>query len=181
MVGALEDLLPAIVEKLADRSAWRGFRLAEEAAGHEYARLQCLDRLVAGSPAAEYVVAVHRFERGYGGAELHDHRYPFAVFPFAESSRRGLALYEMPWERRAGKRVIASGLFVVRSGEPYAIEDHAEVFHAVRSLRPHLSVVLSDATRLASRPNRLAIAELAGSEAEEIRRAAARWVPRVAG
>lgn len=66
---------------------------------------------------------------------------------------RGAALYEMEWQVRGG----ASGVIRVRDREPWTIEQHTQVLHRVRTLRPHLSIVLTDVTEPAARECRMLI------------------------
>ena len=163
--------LPAIATKLEDPKRWRAFVLADPDGGHSYERLQCLDQLVVGS-GVEYLVAVQRFQDSGPPTAMHDHRYPFAVLPLELSGRVGVHLYDMPWEYRSGACLRDSGLIRVCSGAAYAIEDHTRIFHAVRSLTPHLSVVMADVTRAASRENRLDATVLGKDRFRDLRRVA---------
>jgi hypothetical protein len=152
----LEDL-GAIDAHLDDAGAWRAVDVADQ-----YIRIEAADSLVtAGPERREYSVAMHVFPRPIVG-DLHDHRWPFAVYPFGAGLPDGTPLYEMPWEH--GQR---SGVMTVRSRYPYAIEECA-VRHAVRGHRGHLSLTVADITDPPTRPNRLAVVELSGSVTEVV-------------
>jgi hypothetical protein len=145
----LVENLEVINVHLDNADAWRGADV-----GDQYVRIEAIDSLVtAGAERREYAVAVHVFARPVHG-DLHDHRWPFAVYPFAAGLPDGTALYEMPWED--GEQ---SGVMTVCSRYPYAIEDCA-VRHAVHGLHPHLSLTVSDITDPPTRPNRLTIVPL---------------------
>ena len=140
----LLDNLRVIDTHLDDVDGWRGADI-----GGQYVRIEATDILVPADGAhREYLVAVHLFTRPLRG-ELHDHRWPFAVYPYGVGLPGGTPLYDMPWEH-AGR----SGALTVRAGHPYAIED-CGVRHAVHGLCPHLSVILTDVTAPPTRPNRL--------------------------
>ncbi len=126
--------------------------------GEQYIRVDADDSLVCegvfgGPPRREYSVAVHVFPRPVLG-DLHDHRWPFAVYPFGAGLPDGTPLYEMPWEHG-----LHSGVMTVCSRYPYAIEECA-ARHAVRGHRAHMSLMLADITDPPTRPNRLAVVEL---------------------
>jgi hypothetical protein len=148
--------IDVIVARLDDLAAWRGFRV--EGSGGTSDRLVCVDHLVTTPPEPrEYLVSLHIFD-GTDQGELHDHRWPLAVYPVGEGVPPGEPLYDMPW--LDGDR---SGTTIVRSGQPYAIE-RVSVQHAVRGLRPHISIVLADVTSPPSRENRLAVRPLDEAE-----------------
>jgi hypothetical protein len=145
----LVENLGAINVHLDDTGAWRGAEV-----GDQYIRIEAADSLVtAGPEPREYVVAVHVFPRPVHG-DLHDHRWPFAIYPFAAGLPEGSPLYEMPWEH--GQQ---SGVMTVCSRYPYAIEECA-VRHAVHGLHPHMSLTVSDITDPPTRPNRLSVVPL---------------------
>jgi hypothetical protein len=152
----IEDLA-AIDAHLDDADAWRAAEL-----GDQYIRIEANDSLVTSVPERrEYAVAVHIFARPVHG-DLHDHRWPFAVYPFAAGLADGTPLYEMPWEHGG-----QSGVATVRVRHAYAIEDCA-VRHAVRGLQPHLSVTVSDITDPPTRPNRLTVAPLSANVTDAV-------------
>jgi hypothetical protein len=145
----LVENLPVINAHLDDPDSWRGVDL-----GDQYIRIEAVDSLVAaGPPRREYSVAVHLFPKPVQG-DLHDHRWPLAVYPFAAGMPDGTPLYEMPWEH--GPK---SGVMTVFSRCPYAIEECA-VRHAVRGLLPHMSLTVADITEPPTRPNRLVVMPL---------------------
>jgi hypothetical protein len=145
----LLENLQAINVHLDNTDAWRAADV-----GDQYICIEAIDSLVsAGPPRREYSVAVHVFPRPVHG-DLHDHRWPFAVYPFAHGVPDGTPLYEMPWEHRQ-----QSGVMTVCSRYPYAIEECA-VRHAVRGLHPHMSLTVADITDPPMRPNRLAVVPL---------------------
>jgi hypothetical protein len=153
----LLENLAAIDFHLDNPDAWRGADVADQ-----YIRIEAADSLVtAGSQRREYAVAMHVFPRPVNG-DLHDHRWPFAVYPFAAGVPDGTPLYEMPWEDSR-----QSGTMTVRSGYPYALEECA-VRHAVRGLRPHMSLTVSDITDPPTRPNRLTVEPLSANVTEVI-------------
>jgi hypothetical protein len=144
--------LAAIDAHLDEADAWRAAEL-----GDQYIRIEAKDSLVTSGPQRrEYAVAVHIFARPVSG-DLHDHRWPFAVYPFAAGPPDGTPLYEMPWEHEG-----QSGVATVRARYPYAIEECA-VRHAVRGLHPHMSVTVSDITDPPTRPNRLSVVPLSAN------------------
>ncbi|MBW0016332.1 MAG: hypothetical protein JO236_02105 [Mycobacterium sp.] len=150
----LVENLAAIDTHLDNADAWRGAEIADQ-----YIRIEATDSLVSsGAQRREYVVAMHVFPRPVNG-DLHDHRWPFAVYPFAAGLPDGTPLYEMPWEHEQ-----RSGIITIGSRYPYAIEDCA-VRHAVRGLRPHMSLTVADITDPPTRPNRLAVAALSANVA----------------
>lgn len=105
--------------------------------------------MVASKPDhREYAVGIHLFERP-ARTELHDHRWPFAVYPFGEHVAKGTPLYDMPWEDGPD-----SGTVTIRSHQPYAIR-RSSIRHAVHSVRPHLSIVMTDVTAPPAREPRL--------------------------
>jgi hypothetical protein len=141
--------LEVINIRLDNPDAWRGADIADQ-----YIRIEAIDSLVtAGPQRREYAVAVHVFAKPVHG-DLHDHRWPFAVYPFAVGLPNGTPLYEMPWED--GQQ---SGVMTVCSRYPYAIEKCA-VRHAVRGLHPHMSLTVADITDPPTRPNRLTVVPL---------------------
>jgi hypothetical protein len=145
----LVDNLGVIVAHLDQPESWQGAQV-----GNAYVRLEAVDSLVdAGANFREYAVGVHIFGEPQIG-DLHDHRWPFAVYPFAKGVPDGARLYEMPWEHGSQR-----GCLTVCSGCPYAIEQ-CSVRHAVRSLRPHMSITLTDITDPPSRPNRFSVTVL---------------------
>ena len=167
----LRDLIrctEAIQAKLSEPEQWRGFLLSDPDEGHSYQRLQCLEQLELGS-GVQYSIGVHRFDVRKRQTAMHDHRYPFVVLPLPESGQPGVPLYDMPWEHRRGARVLDAGVIRVRAGDAYAIEDHRNVFHAVRSLRPHASIVMADVSAPPSRENRLKVSALSERATEELR------------
>ncbi len=170
------DFLPEVIAKMEEGRCWRGYLLEEPDHGHSYERLECLDHLVVTDSRVEYSVALHRFVAIGSTTAMHDHRWPLAVLPLDPSGQTRLPLYEMPWEHRTGGRVLDSGVIEVRSGAAWAIEEHREIFHAVRSLRPHFSVVVADVTQGASRENRLHQAALSDQRSDELRQAVAKAV-----
>ena len=103
---------------------------------------------------------------GYAGT-MHDHRWPLAVLPFGITDSNA-PLYEMPWQRCDGERTIAGGTLLVREQTGWAIEDCRAVRHAVRSLRPHLSLNLTDVTDPPTRGNRMSIESMPAAETERV-------------
>lgn len=151
LVRRLLAALPQIRERLKDTSAWQGIRVYEPGLAASYVRVFCADELVTARQV--YRVAVHLFEQLHYDGRMHDHRWPLAVLPMDLDGERGATVYEMEWQVRSG----ASGMIRVRDREPWAIELHTQVLHRVRTLRPHLSIVLVDVTKPAARESRLLI------------------------
>jgi hypothetical protein len=110
------------------------------------------------------MVGVHSFPSAGPGGSLHNHRYPLAVYALDAAGVSGAALYEMPWEHRRPGRATVSGQLQVASGQGYALEPCLEIFHAVRSLRPHVSITLADITSPPARPNRLDVQPLSAAQ-----------------
>jgi hypothetical protein len=145
-----------LLEKLCEPGAWEGFRARDVANGHVYERLACTSDLCTEDGPRRYRVLVHSF--GAAGAEtvMHDHALPLAVWPMATAMPLGTPLYDMPWELRAAPdMVLARGQLIVRAGAPYAIERYREVFHAVRSRRAHISIVIARNDLPTNRASRL--------------------------
>jgi hypothetical protein len=166
LLRRLVRALPMICDKLADPAAWQGIHVTEPELEETYRRIVSREDLVAGPQRLG--VAVHLFDHvGYAG-RMHDHRWPLAVLPFDLEGRRDEPLYAMPWEVRRDGAVVERGELLVRSGAPWAIERHDEVFHAVRSLRGHLSIVVSDVTAPAARANRMETSPLTEAEVAAI-------------
>jgi hypothetical protein len=141
--------LDMIIARLGDPEGWQGARV-----GDVYARLETLDSLVSTErDSREYAVGLHEFAQPRSG-ELHDHRWPFAVYPFGDGLPDEAPLYEMPWEDRQ-----QHGTMTVWPHRPYAIEK-CSVRHAVHGLRPHMSLTLTDITIPPARPNRLNLTPL---------------------
>ena len=153
----LIDNLEMINIHLDDASAWRAIDVADQ-----YIRIETADSMVVSEPERrEYSVALHVFPKPVQG-DLHDHRWPIAVYPFAPGVPDGTPLYEMPWE--LGQQ---SGVVNVCSRYPYALEECA-IRHAVRGLRPHMSLTVADITDPAKRPNRLVIEKLSANVTEVV-------------
>jgi hypothetical protein len=144
--------LAVIDAHLDDAGAWRGADIADQ-----YVRIEAADSLLI--EGHEHSVAMHIFARAVTG-DLHDHRWPFAVYPFVAGVPDGTPLYEMPWQHWE-----QSGVVTVCSRYPYAIEECA-VQHAVRGLRPHMSLTVADITDPPTRPNRLALTPLTANVTE---------------
>jgi hypothetical protein len=162
LLRRLVRALPMIHEKLGEAAAWRGIHVTEPELEETYLRIVSRDDLVAGD--VRLGVAVHLFERtGYAG-RMHDHRWPIAVMPLDLEGRAGEPLYAMPWEVRRDDAVVERGELVVRSGAPWAIERCSDVFHAVRSIQSHLSIVVSDVSGPAARANRMVTSPLTEAE-----------------
>jgi len=169
LLHTLFRAVPQITERLADESVWRGIRVLEPDSRHEYTRVVCNDELVAGQ--SSLLVAVHLFEMdGYAGT-LHDHRWPLAVLPFGVAAGAE-TLYEMPWERRDAEQTVASGLLLIHEQQGWAIEDFRNVRHAVRSLRPHLSLSVTDITQPPNRDNRMVVAPMTPTDIARVLRIA---------
>ena len=158
LLARLLQALPQISARLAEPSAWRGIVVREPARAVSYRRAVCRDELA--SPTQVFRVSLHDFEDATYEGELHDHRWPIAVMPLDPSGECDVPLYEMPWQINDG----ASGTLLVRSRQPWAIDRCSEVLHAVRSLRPHLSIVMSEITAPATRENRMVIEPLADED-----------------
>ena len=156
-LGRLVDSLEMIDAHLDRPQAWQAHEV-----GGMYVRIEATDSLVSRGPdRREYGVAVHVFPRLIQG-ELHDHRWPFAVYPFGHGLPDATPLYEMPWEY--GQQ---SGVMIVGARRPYALEETA-VRHAVRGLRPHMSLIFADITAPPTRPNRLSMAPLTAAATEDV-------------
>ena len=170
LLRLLLELLPQIAVWLDDPELWRGWLVGSPASGGAYERLNTRALLQCASvdDPRRYLVSVHAFEAHWGA--MHDHRYPLAVFPMAVLGERGVVLYEMPWERRLWRWPLRSGVVSVRSGEGYAIPAASGLFHAVRSVQPHLSVVLSDESAGPARANRLPTHPLDADRVHVLRR-----------
>lgn len=178
LIRHLSLLIKEVLLKLSEPEAWEGFVLRDTDNNASYHRLVCADRIISKADGSIYRLAIHRFPPEGTRTSLHNHRFPFAVLPLAESGEPGVELYRMPWEWREDERVRDGGTVVVTSGCPYAIEAHVEVFHAVESIVPHWSVVLADITRLPSRQDRLASIEMSGEEVRLTRRRTAEMLVR---
>ena len=158
LLRTLRRHLDRIVSRLDDPAWWSGLDVGDGL----YQRLENVDYLVSSGPDPhKFSVGVHVFDQP-GDGQMHDHRWPFAVFPFGENSAEGDPLYDMPWKYRW-----KSGTVIVRSRHPYAIE-RTEVRHAVHPLRPHMSIVLTDITEPAARPNRLSVNPLTLETVENV-------------
>lgn len=144
----------AILAKLEAGREWDGYILAEPDSELAYFRLECRERLVIGQGERGYIVAIHHFDQSAGKTALHDHRFPFAVWPFDAHGHLDDPLYDMPWERRHGAQTVEKGVVTADWGRPYAIEAHQQVFQAVHSRRPHYSLTLADDSQAPSRPER---------------------------
>lgn len=157
--GLLRKLLVAVdalTGHLDDPGWWNGIRVGTGSTA--YLRIEATQRLVSqGRRPREHSVALHLFDTA-GNTALHDHRWPIAVLPFAEGVADGTPLYEMPWQDGD-----TQGALLVRSGAPYALERCA-VRHAVRGLRPHMSVTLADVTDPPTRANRLPVEPISPAE-----------------
>lgn len=152
LLAALLRALPKIRAKLGDPAAWDGLRVREPELDAAYLRVNCREELV--TRERRLSVAAHLFEQpGYAG-RLHDHRWPIAVLPLDLEGRVDAPLYEMPWELRLDGGPAERGSVLVRSGRPWSIERCREVRHAVRSLRPHASIVVADLTQPPARAER---------------------------
>ncbi|HEY5933258.1 MAG TPA: hypothetical protein VIU61_01410 [Kofleriaceae bacterium] len=162
LLARLLQALPQIRVRLTEPSAWRGIVVREPARAVAYRRAVCRDELATATRT--FRVSLHDFEDASYEGELHDHRWPIAVMPLDPAGERDVPLYEMPWQIKGG----ASGTLLVRSGEPWAIDRCSDVLHAVRSLRPHLSIVMSEITAPATRENRMVIESLADEEVTAI-------------
>jgi hypothetical protein len=153
----LRDNLDLIAARLDDPAAWQGVRV-----GDEYLRIEAIEGLTStGGRSRDYSVGLHEFPRTRVG-DLHDHRWPFAVYPFGVDAAAGTPLYDMPWQH--GRR---HGSMTVRAHHPYALE-HCRVRHAVHGLRPHMSITLTDVTDPATRPNRLAVAPIPSDQVASV-------------
>jgi hypothetical protein len=168
LIADLMVSLETIAAKLAKSGCWRAFEILDpEIAGAGYERLVCRDRLRSPDGAREYRVGVHRFGVAERATAMHDHRFPFAVFPFGP--RRDKVVYEMPWERHRGSDADTEcGLVIVRSGQPYAIQD-CKVRHALLCARSHLSVTIAEITTSPARADRLRSSERTREETDELR------------
>lgn len=168
----LRAVVPAVLARLDDDDAWRGFYAGDpDGHGGERERLLCRDRIHDARRGRMWSVAVHRFAGAGAKTALHDHRYPLAVFPFGAVD--GAALYEMPWERGDER-----GSVLVKDKAPWAIADHRGVRHAVHSLDVHYSVVLADVTDAPARADRLKVSALSTSELRIVRLAIKRALAR---
>lgn len=165
----LERLLGPIVGKLAEREQWEGYAVVDPDDGQGYDRLVCRDEVAMSADGTRYVVAVHAFPPGGVRTPMHDHRYPLAVLPFDARGAVGVPAYRMPWEVRANGAILAGGVADVRTGEPYAIENHRFVFHAVHSTEAHQSLVLVDVTHPPARVDRLSSRPLDAARSEALR------------
>ncbi len=168
LIADLMASLHTIAAKLTEQGSWRSFAVQDpELTGAGYERLVCQDSLCSPDGAREYRVGVHRFGVAERATAMHDHRYPFAVYPFGPP--RGESVYEMPWERQGGTGAdMECGLLVVRSGHPYAIHD-CGVRHAVVNARSYLSVTIADVTMSPARVDRMQFFERTFEETNELR------------
>lgn len=162
LLARLIQALPQIRVRLAEPVAWRGILVREPGRAVSYRRAVCRDELATTSQT--FRVSLHDFAEGGYEGELHDHRWPIAVLPLDPAGVLHVPLYEMPWQVRGGSR----GTLIVRSGEPWAIDRCGDVLHAVKSLRPHLSIVMSEITAPATRENRMQIEPLLDDEVAAI-------------
>ncbi len=168
LIADLMRSLDTIAAKLTEPKSWRGFEVVDpELAGAGYERLVCRDRLCSRDGAREYRVGVHRFGVAERATAMHDHRFPFAVFPFGP--RRDTVVYNMPWEYQSGTDTdMECGLFAARSGQPYAIHE-CRARHALLSARSHLSVTIAEITTSPARAERLRASELTLEGTDELR------------
>jgi hypothetical protein len=162
LLARLLQALPQIRARLAEPAAWAGILVREPERPVAYRRVVCRDDLATSRQT--FRVALHDFEDASYDGELHDHRWPIAVLPLDLAGVVRVPLYEMPYQVRGG----ASGTLIVRSGEPWAIDRCREVLHAVRSMRPHVSIVMSEITAPATRENRMVIEPLGDADVVEI-------------
>lgn len=161
ILQTLHLLLPGIHQRLRDGRAWRGIQVREPSRSFTYQRLVCVDSIVStGRSSRTWMLGVHYFPSNNIAGVLHNHRYPTAVYALDAAGTAGAALYEMPWEHRRSGQAVASGQICISSGQSYAMEPCLEVFHAIHSLRPHVSITLSDITGPPARPNRLDVQPL---------------------
>ena len=169
MLRVLSRSLPRLEQKLRDAEAWRGVLVVDPSGrSRAYKRVVCQEELLLRSSQPRRLLpALHAFELHDGG--LHNHRFPFAVLPLSPTHRMGEILYEMPWELHADNTCDLQGTVTVRSGNPYAIENCLDVWHAVRSVRPHLSIQMADITDRPAREDRLTTEPLSTADAENIR------------
>jgi hypothetical protein len=162
----LLSVLPEIAVQLCS-AVWSGLDTREPQAPHiRRARLEHGSKLVVKAKHSTYAVAAHLFEDVGHETDLHDHRYPLAVFPFAVDGNGTDPLYEMQWvEVSTG----AKQTVVVRSGESWAVAQPTQVKHTVKSLRPHASIVLADVTNPPTRAQRLEVDKLLPEEITRVR------------
>lgn len=168
LIADLMSSLGMIATKLAEATCWHAFEISDPRhPGTGYERLVCRDRLSSPDELREYRVGIHRFGVAERSTAMHDHRFPFAVFPFGP--RRSEVVYEMPWEHRRGpKQSVENGVLTVRSGKPYAIHD-CRVRHALLNGRSHFSVTIAEITRPPARGDRLRSFERTRAQADELR------------
>lgn len=168
LIADLMSSLGMIATKLAEPTSWHAFEISDPLhPGTGYERLVCRDRLSSPDGLREYRVGIHRFDVAKRSTTMHDHRFPFAVFPFGP--RRSEVVYEMPWEHRRGpKQDVERGVLTVCSGQPYAIHD-CRVRHALQDGRSHFSVTIAEITRPPARGDRLRSLERTQAEANELR------------
>ena len=171
LLGHLVRLLPTIAARLDEAEAWRGLLIRDTRVDTAYVRLVCRDLLVSReAPPRQYLIGAHCFDKAPSKGQLHNHRFPLAVLPFGEGACGDETLYEMPWEARVDGQCVDRGLMRVRSGRPYAMEPCLALYHAVHSLRPHMSISLADVTEDPARPDRLDRADLPAQSTERFRR-----------
>lgn len=92
---------------------------------------------------------------------MHNHRFPFAVLPFAPDDSDA-ELYEMMTiDRSAGARAarhpyeeITERVYSIRPGVPYAIYAPLEICHSVETRRHHMSLSAADVSQAPWREDR---------------------------
>lgn len=95
----------------------------------------------------DYLIRLNYFDPGVNRiAESdeppHNHFRPIGVLPIALDGVSNDEAYKMTWERRKAGHVVEDGVMSIRCGQAYGIEDYLDVYHAVYTSRPHISVVI---------------------------------------
>ena len=162
LCAQLQRLLPDILVRLGESSAWLGLRRVGPT-GFTYLRLASTSELHVGRSAVTRLhVGLHSFEPQSALNQQHDHRFPIAVYPFSVDSD----------PRPLGQMVIREGSVErrlwLRSGQPYSLPA-AGVTHAVTPHRPFSSVVLTSVSQGATRASRMEGTPLPEDQADTLR------------
>jgi len=164
--GYLVNVLRGVVKQLPgcleNPNHWDGFYITESQSKKPfgYFRFTYRGKVCGTTSKRVFVVGIHLFPI-LGNGAMHNHRFPFAILPFASNGRIGVPLYEMPWEVRSeGRDELPRGNLSVLSGYPYAIERCLNTYHSVNALRTYWSVNVADVTNQAAREDRLTTSEL---------------------